>query len=105
MMCKIDFLSLFGLRHYAPVRGDEYIMTMEQQKAYETKKRIIQGLDDLEASETFITDEDVSAIVAEALHKRVEDMNNKAMKKPHTCQQCGAPLKNGKCEYCGTNYN
>ena len=25
--------------------------------------------------------------------------------KLHTCSQCGAPLKDGKCDYCGTEYN
>ena len=24
---------------------------------------------------------------------------------PTTCKNCGAPLHDGKCEYCGTEYN
>lgn len=26
-------------------------------------------------------------------------------KRPRVCSQCGAPLHDGKCEYCGTEYN
>ena len=35
---------------------------------------------------------------------RREDYTEAQTIYPKTCQKCGAPLKDNKCEYCGTEY-
>ena len=48
---------------------------------------------------------DIPPAVSDALRRKAEHLNQIANNTPHTCTQCGAPLKDGKCEYCGTIYN
>lgn len=87
---------------YARLSSREMIITREQAK----KMEVLKALDELEEEERIITEEEVSEAVAKAIgykFKKLEEISRK--EKRHTCSQCGAPLKDGKCEYCGTNYN
>lgn len=80
------------------------MLTKKEEEAAEMKYAIRQVLDEMD-------DECIEISEAE-LEQRINDVckeygitppkHNKH--KPHTCKQCGAPLHNGKCDYCGTEY-
>ena len=86
----------------------------------ELRRDIIEALDEIVDSEVEIDetevaeriaelyrhfDEEVPHAVAEAICKKFERINKEINNTPHTCTQCGAPIKDGKCDYCGTEYN
>lgn len=43
-------------------------------------------------------------IVAETINRKLNALQQEQEHKTN-CPNCGAPLKDGKCEYCGTTYN
>ena len=112
-MGKIKRPSIF--RH-----KDGKMLNKEEEEAAELRFALLEVIDEIEASgveidETEVAeriaeiyrrfDEEVPSAVAEAICKNFERINKEINNTPHTCTQCGAPLKDGKCEYCGTIYN
>lgn len=131
----IKFPSIFRRKVYAPIHSGEMVMTSQQMVAYKVREAINEILEDIETQGIEIDadeleqridevckafgisspkrrvnadkpEEEVSEAVAKAISykfKKLEEISRK--EKRHTCSQCGAPLNDGKCEYCGTNYN
>ena len=112
-MGKIKRPSIF--RH-----KDGKMLTKEEEEAAELRFALLEVIDEIEArgveiDETEVAEriaelcrqfnEEVPPAVAEALRRKTEQLNQIENKTTHTCTQCGAPLKDGKCEYCGTEYN
>ena len=92
---------------YAPLYSREMVITPQQQEQLIQRGRIIDALDEITDRGIPITEDEVAEAVAKAIDENCRRLNEMATKKPkpHTCTQCGAPLKDGKCEYCGTEYN
>ena len=87
---------------YSRLFSREMIMTREQAM----KMKVSKALEELMKEERIVTEEEVSEEVAKAIgykFKKLEETSRKENR--HTCSQCGAPLKDCKCEYCGTDYN
>ena len=91
----------------------------EEEEAAELRFALSELIDEMDASEVEIDEteveeriaelfrhfnEEVPPAVAEALRRKNDQLNNAINKTPHTCTQCGAPIKAGKCDYCGTEY-
>lgn len=75
-------------------------------QAKQLRKRLTDALDRLEGEDRIITEDEVNAVVAKAIGYKAKQLNEIFSKaRPHICSQCGAPLKDGKCEYCGMDYN
>lgn len=89
MMGKIHFPSIFRCDALSPK---------------EALKKAIEEIEDsgveIDEDELEQRIEDVCKTYGISLPKR----RVKPKEKSHTCTQCGAPLKNGKCEYCGTDF-
>ena len=96
-MCRL-------FKHKTQIHSGEMVMTHQQMMAYQAAKDIRKNLDDLEAEERIVTEDEVREAVAKAISMKFERMKTN-FNKPHTCSQCGAPIHNGKCDYCGTIYN
>lgn len=79
------------------------MLTKKEEEAAEMRFALTQALDAIEAEERIVTEDEVSEAIAEAIRMQFELMKMNS-NKPHTCPQCGAPLHNGKCDYCGTEY-
>lgn len=76
------------------------------EKGEQLRKRLTDALDSLEEEDRIITEDEVSDAVAKAIGYKAKQLNKIFSKaRPRHCSQCGAPLKDGKCEYCGTDYN
>ena len=105
-MAKIDPPSIFRRKRFAKVMGNEFIMTMEQQKVYEAKMALNELFDEIENNGCEISEEELDERLTEFCTAfGIEKPNRNIRKqKQHTCQQCGAPLHDGRCEYCGTEY-
>ena len=105
---KINLPSIFRRKVYAPIHSGEMVVTRQQMEAYKAREAINEVLEDIEAQGMEIDSDE--------LEQRIEDVCKtygislpkrrvKPKEKPHICTQCGAPLKDGKCEYCGMDYN
>lgn len=103
---KIKSPTIFRRKRFAQVSVGECIITAEQKQAIEVKEAIKQVLDDIEAEGIEIDDQELEQRIADICKVYgIDPPKPKHRNKLHTCQQCGAPLKDGKCEYCGTSYN
>ena len=100
-------MGLFRRKKEVTVHSGEMVLTPQQQEQLIQRGRIIDALDEITDRGIPITEDEVAEAVAKAIGEKCRRLNEMATKtpKPHTCSQCGAPLKDGKCEYCGTEYN
>lgn len=75
-----------------------------EEQAKQLRKRMTDSLDRLEEKDRIITEDEVAEVVAKAIGEKFSRLNEMATKKskPHSCPNCGAPLHDGKCDYCGT---
>lgn len=82
------------------------MLTKEEEETAEMKYAIRQFLDEMEDECIEINETELEQRVAELCNAfGVNTPSTKPKKhKPHTCKQCGAPLKDVKCDYCGTEY-
>lgn len=96
---KIKAPTIFRRKRFAQVSVGECIITAEQQKA------IKQVLDEAEAEGIKIDAHELEQRIADICKVYgIDPPKPRHKNKLHTCQQCGAPLKDGKCDYCGTEY-
>ena len=102
-MGKIELPSIF--RRKVAVHSGEAIMTRKQMDAYEADKAIRDLLDDIEAEGIEISEAELEQRINEVCKAYGVTIPKPKKHKTHTCPQCGAPIHNGKCEYCGTEYN
>ena len=100
----IKFPSIFRRKVYAPIHSGEAVLTPQQQEQLKQRGRIIDALDEITDRGIPTTEDEVAEAVAKAIGEKVRRLNEKATKKPkpHSCPNCGAPLHDGKCDYCGT---
>lgn len=104
-MGKIERPSIFRRKRFAQVRVGECVITAEQQKAIAAKEAIKQVLDEAEAKGIEIDPQELEQRIIDICKAFGIDPPKPIHKtKLHTCQQCGAPIHNGKCDYCGTEY-
>ena len=89
------------------IHSGEAIMTRKQMEAYEVGNAIRNLLDEIETEGVEISEQELEQRINELCKAfGVTPPSLKPKKhKPHTCSQCGAPIHNGKCDYCGTIYN
>ena len=114
------------------IQQQKEIYKAQMEYPRELRRSIIEALDEIEDSEVEIDetevaervagvfnafDTEVPDAVAEAIHQTFDYsklfsgcvsignfLKKKEKHKQHTCTQCGAPLHDGKCDYCGTEY-
>ena len=67
---------------------------------------ICEVLEELEDAEVEISEDELHARIKEIAEKYGITIDPPQLPKNKTriCPQCGAPIHNGKCEYCGTEY-
>ena len=93
---------LFKRKRYANIYSDECVINARQQEAFTAAhKRVMDALEEMEASEVSVTEEEVGEAVAKAIGERFRYLQEK-MKHTTNCPNCGAPLHGNKCDYCGT---
>lgn len=80
------------------VRSGEMVLTGQQ--AAETRKALLDVLNEIEESEIEVDEQDLSRRVADVF--KSNGIEIKKQKKVKICSQCGAPLRGCRCEYCGT---
>lgn len=100
-------MGIFRRKREVTVHSGEAVLTLQQQEQLKQRDRIIGALDEIIDRGIPTTEDEVSEVVAKAIGEKVRRLNEMATKKPkpHSCPNCGAPLHDGKCDYCGTNYN
>ena len=105
-MGKIDFPSIFRRKRYAQVSVGECVITAEQQNALAVKGAIRDILDEIEDEGVEISEQELEQRIADICKAYgIDPPKPRHKNKLNTCPQCGAPLKDGKCDYCGTEYN
>ena len=105
-MGKIELPSIFRRKRYAQVSVGECVITAEQQKALAAKAAIKQALDEAEAEGIEIDAQELEQRIADICKAYgIDPPKQRHNTKPHNCPQCGAPIHDGKCDYCGTEYN
>ena len=104
-MGKIERPSIFRSKRFAQVSVGECVITAEQQKAIAVKEAIKQVLDEAEAEGIEIDAQELEQRIADICKVfGIDQPKLRHKNKLHTCPQCGAPIKNGRCDYCGTEY-
>lgn len=102
---KIKAPNIFRRKRFAQVSVGECVITAEQQKAIEVKEAIKQVLDEAEAEGIEIDAHELEQRIADICKVYgIDPPKPRHKNKLHTCPQCGAPIKDGKCDYCGTEY-
>ena len=86
----------------------------------ELRNAIMDLLDEIGASQIEVTEQELAERIndlaeqfgsvdlcermAQYIHRKFEKANETKPTRPRVCEQCGAPLHKGMCEYCGTEY-
>ena len=110
----MKFFDRFKKKRYAPlVSFGEMVLTPKQQEEERAFKEAIEtAIDEIIKEGVEITEEELAArlnAVSKAFgfgmlpgyNERQTKRINKNVK-DYSCPNCGAPLHNGKCDYCGT---
>ena len=92
------FTTPTDLRNRA--RSGECVITKKE--AFTAHKRVMDALNEMEAKEVAITEEEVGEAVAKAIGERFRYLQEKMKHSTTNCPNCGAPLHGHKCDYCGT---
>lgn len=84
------------------VQSGECVINAKQQEAIAAKRNIMDALNEMEAKEVAITEEEVGEAVAKAIGEHFRYLQEKMKHSTTNCPNCGAPLHGHKCDYCGT---
>lgn len=92
------FITPTDLRNRA--RSGECVINTNE--AFTAHKRVMDALEELEAKEVAVTEEEVSEAVAKAIGERFHYLQEKMKHSTTNCPNCGAVMHGNICDYCGT---